>query len=179
MLAAVLCLGSCVMVVPVPLPLPVGGGAPETRGAHAADAPVPAATCPAPPQAAAARAEVLAGANAARAAQGLGPLARSPRLEAVAQGHACDIAARDSVSHVGADGSTLVQRLARAGYRHGVAAENTGRGYDSAEGVLAGWLASPGHRANILTAAVRETGLGLARGRDGRLHWVLVLAEPR
>lgn len=170
-------LAGCVMVIPVPLPpLPAGGPAPV---GPASAGPIPAPPCAPDEGAAAARAELLSRLNAARGAQGLGPLAASARLDAIAQGHACDIAARGSVSHIGADGSDLPTRLARGGYRHGVAAENTGRGYTTAEAAVAGWLASPGHRANILHPRLREAGLGLARGADGRRHWVLLLAEPR
>jgi uncharacterized protein YkwD len=164
------------MVVPVPLP-PLGAPAPAGQ---AATAPIPPAPCPAAPGSAAARADLLAGLNADRAAAGLAPLRASGRLDAIALGHACDLAGGAATGHVGSDGSTLPERLSRGGYRHGYAAENVFRGGEGrAGGVLAFWQGSPGHRRNLLHPAMREAGLGVAAGRDGRLSWVLLLAEPR
>lgn len=177
-LAAALALAGCVAVIPVPIPLPAGGPGPAPRPASEAGPP-PAPPCPAPARAPAERARLLEGLNALRAAEGRAPVAASARLEAAAQRQACDNAARGSIGHVGADGSDLARRLAQVGYRHGIAAENTGRGYADAARALAGWSASAGHRTNLLLAGVREAGLGLATGPDGRPYWVLVLAEPR
>jgi uncharacterized protein YkwD len=51
-------------------------------------------------------------------------------------------------------------------------AENIGGGYSSPEEVVAGWMGSSGHRANILSGSYWETGVGYqAGGSDGR-HWV-------
>lgn len=40
--------------------------------------------------------------------------------------------------------------------------ENIGAGYNSPAGVVAGWMASPGHRANILNASLTQVGAGYA-----------------
>lgn len=44
---------------------------------------------------------------------------------------------------------------------------------------MAGWLDSPGHRANILKAEFTEIGVGVATG-DGKygIYWVQVFATP-
>jgi uncharacterized protein YkwD len=96
------------------------------------------------------RAAVIAGVNDARAGAGLAALRENDRLTQAAQGHACDIAARGSVSHTGSDGSDLTGRLRGAGYRFSAAAENTGRGFGSPERAVDWWMNSSGHRANIL-----------------------------
>jgi len=45
--------------------------------------------------------------------------------------------------------------------------------------VVAGWLNSPGHRANILKPEYKEIGVGVANG-DGKyqMYWVQVFATP-
>ena len=44
-----------------------------------------------------------------------------------------------------------------------------------------GWLASPGHCANIMEPRFRETGIALAVGRasDRPTYWVQVFAAPK
>ena len=71
-------------------------------------------------------------------------------------------------------------RIAQAGYggwqRIG---ENIAAGDRTAESVVAGWLDSPGHRANILKPEYREIGVGVATGEGKyRIYWVQVFATP-
>jgi uncharacterized protein YkwD len=42
--------------------------------------------------------------------------------------------------------------------------ENIAAGYPTPESVVAGWMASPGHRENILSAQFTEIGVGMANG---------------
>ena len=164
-------LSACVVVAPVGLPVAAPVVAPPPV---AAAGPAP---CAAPPGAAAARATALAQINAERRAAGLAALAPSAALQRAAQSQACDNAARDQISHVGADGSDLRTRLARVGYGPRVAAENTYMGGADPAATVGFWMRSAGHRSNILLPAAREAGLGLADG--ARRHWVMVAAAPR
>lgn len=176
-LAAILgpALAGCIVVVPVATgPVVLGHAYPN----HPAPGPAPAsANCPRPVRAAAAQAEVLSRINAERRAKGLATLRASARLSRVAQAHACDNAPRRSISHTGSDGSDLGQRLRREGYQFATAAENTGLGFDSPTRAMALWMASSGHRSNILNPSVTELGVGMADGP--RPAWVLVMARPR
>lgn len=107
------------------------------------------------------------------------PLAAAAPLEAAAAAHARDMAARDYFAHRGADGSEPRDRVSRAGYASRLTGENIASGPESAEEVVAGWLASPGHCANIMDARFRHIGVGLAAGRkDGRLYWVQTFGAP-
>ena len=36
---------------------------------------------------------------------------------------------------------------------------------------MAGWMDSPGHRANILNCQARAIGVGVAAAADGTLYW--------
>ena len=102
--------------------------------------------------------------NAARASTGLGALTVDPALTVTAQTHARENAARQSLDHVGSGGSDLLKRFGRSGLAPGLAAENTGVGYATAEAAFAGWMASPKHRENILRPQITVVGIGLAVG---------------
>ncbi len=139
---------------------------------------LPALACETPANLSALRTEVVAGINAARADAGLPAVRELSTLTAVAQSHACDNAARGSIAHTGSDGRDLTARLRDAGYRFATAAENTGRGFGSADRAVAWWMASPLHRANILNRAVRDVGVGVAIG-DGTPYWVVDFGASR
>lgn len=175
--AALLFLQGCI-VVPIVIPGSVFADmSPGGNSAHLAPLPLPAG-CIRPPEAEAMQARMLALINGYRAEQGLGSLRASPRLATVAQGHACDNAARAGIDHTGSDGSTLEARLERGGYRWWAAAENTGLGFaDSPERMFAYWQNSPHHNHNMLKPEITEAGLGFTGG--GRPSWVLNLGKPR
>jgi len=117
------------------------------------------------------RAQLLTLYNQARAASGLPPLARSPILEAVAQAHADDCAARGWCSHIGSDGSRASQRIARAGYASRFNGENWAWSR-SADQAFDMWytqeipIQGP-HWKNILSPNYAEVGFGIAAWRGG------------
>src|SRR5262245_6628791 len=98
-------------------------------------------------------AEVFRRVNIERAAAGLKPLARAPELDLAARRHTEDMARGDFLSHTGSDGSSPATRIRAAGYPALTSGENAAAGYSTAESVVAGWMQSPAHRANILGAA--------------------------
>ena len=62
----------------------------------------------------------------------------------------------------------------------GLAGENVAYGYPSGKSVVDdGWMTSPGHRANILTPAFTQMGVGARKGRDGRWYVAQVFGAPR
>lgn len=124
-------------------------------------------------------ARVVALVNEQRVAKGLSTVVLEQRLTSTAQLHACDSAARNRMDHIGSDGSTLPDRALASGYPFRNIAENIAAGQLTAEEVVADWMASPGHRRNILTHGLRDLGLGQAIAKDGTVHWVLNLAQPR
>lgn len=135
---------------------------------------LPAAACVVPPGGDALRHEALVRINHERARAGLMALAPSPVLDGAAQRHACDNAAHNRMSHTGSDGSQFGERIRRAGYSYRRANENVALGFSDAAAVVSAWMRSPGHRQNVLDRGTQEIGLAVARGRDGRLHWVMV-----
>jgi len=58
--------------------------------------------------------------------------------------------------------------------------ENIAAGYESPERVVAGWMDSPGHRANILRPEYKEIGVGMRTG-DGEYgnYWVQMFGTPK
>ena len=95
-------------------------------------------------------------------------------LEAVAAGHANEMAIKGYFSHTGANGSSVGDRTTAQGYKWCFVAENIARGQTSLQEVMIGWTNSKGHYKNMIHKQVRE--FGLARGADN--NWVMVLAKP-
>lgn len=111
--------------------------------------------------------------NHQRAAAGLAPLSRSRPLDRAAAAHAQDQAQGGFFGHTGSDGSNAHARIRLAGYDACLSAENIAMGQTSEAAVLGDWMASSGHRANILHP--RAEDFGFARVGE---TWVMVLARP-
>jgi uncharacterized protein YkwD len=108
------------------------------------------------------------------------PLGLSRKLSEAAAEHARAMARRNFFDHRGADGSQPKDRVLRAGYQPRLTGENIALGPESAEEVVAGWLASPGHCANIMDSRFQDIGIGLASGRGrGKIYWVQTFGAPR
>jgi uncharacterized protein YkwD len=116
--------------------------------------------------------------NAERAKAGCAPLAVDPRLTAAAQAHSADLAAGSYFSHDSRDGRTPFQRIAAAGYDYSVAAENIAAGQRTAQDVTAGWMKSPGHRANILNCSLVHIGVGYTAGGAYGTYWTQDFGTP-
>lgn len=129
------------------------------------------------PLAAAAR-QALDLVNAERVRRGLAPLRFDSRLATAAQRHSQDQAARRQMSHQGSDGSDAGVRIRRSGYVWSAWAENIAYGQASAGSVVNAWMNSSGHRLNILSTTLIDTGVGVAVGSDGRYYWTQVFAAP-
>ena len=76
------------------------------------------------------------------------------------------MAVRDFFSHTGAGGSSASQRVSAEGYSWSLVGENIAAGYDTAAETFATWAASPGHRANMLNCAFRQTGIAVVYQAD-------------
>jgi uncharacterized protein YkwD len=56
------------------------------------------------------------------------------------------------------------------------AGENIAKGQKTAEAVMTAWMASDGHRKNILSAEYTEIGVGFAQGEA--THWTQIFLKP-
>jgi uncharacterized protein YkwD len=110
--------------------------------------------------------DALKAINAHRAQAGCPALRLNPALQAAALGHANAMARQDFFSHKGRNGSTMQDRIEAEGYRWRALAENIAAGQKTGADVVATWMASDGHRANILNCTFRETGLAVVYQAD-------------
>jgi uncharacterized protein YkwD len=113
--------------------------------------------------------------NAERAERGLGRLGRDDRLAAAAQRHARDMVARSYFAHVSPAGSSPLDRIRTTGYipsaGRWIVGENLGWGTGrmaTPREIVAAWMGSPTHRANVLQGRYREIGLGVLTGNPKR-----------
>jgi uncharacterized protein YkwD len=104
--------------------------------------------------------------NNERGKAGCSPVTLNATLTKAAQAHSEDMAAHQNMSHTGSDGSDPGDRITRAGYSWSTYGENVAYGYATPEKVMAGWMSSPGHKANILNCSFKEIGVGLAQPND-------------
>lgn len=120
--------------------------------------------------------------NNTRQTSHLSRLIRSERLDKAAVAHGQDMAQNNFFSHVSSDGSRLGGRVKRQGYTACFAAENIGWGspYAAPEAMFEGWMASQGHRQNILTTRATEFGYARVEDPDGSHDplWVMVFGKP-
>ena len=109
------------------------------------------------------------------------PLRWNEKLAAAALAHSRDMATRNYFSHVGQDGSAVGDRAAREGYRWSRIGENIATGQGSPEQVVAGWLASPHHCANIMEPGFTEMGAAyfVNPKSDTIIYWSQVFGTPR
>ncbi|QKZ05174.1 CAP domain-containing protein [Pseudomonas eucalypticola] len=101
------------------------------------------------------------------------PLAWNATLAQVAQAHAQDMANRNYFDHLDHDGHTPGDRAELAGYNAQALGENIAAGQDSVAKVVAGWLASPGHCANLMNPQFRDLGAAYATDpkSDAGIYW--------
>lgn len=103
------------------------------------------------------------------------------RLAQAAQGHAEDIASHKRIDHVGTDGATLRERIARTGFPFDRASEGIAV-YKTPEIAVDFWMDEPPdgpHRQNITNCQYTDIGLGLAYDDRGWRWWVMDVAHRR
>jgi len=108
------------------------------------------------------------------------PLALSEKLSQVALAYARDMAAGGYMNHTGRDGSSPAQRITRSGYHWREVGENLASGVMTADEVVAGWLGSPEHCANLMDPLYRQMGVGFAvNPHDQRgVYWAMEFGTP-
>ena len=117
--------------------------------------------------------QIVDQANAQRAAAGLAPLHANLKLSQASQIHAHDMALEEIMEHTLSDVALpdLKSRANYVGFKYGWLGENIARGYNDGTSVTAGWMASPGHRANILNPNYTEIGVGVRTDAQGILYF--------
>ncbi len=123
-----------------------------------------------------ATADLAARINHERTSRGMIPYALNAQLHAAAQTHASDIARTGVNSHTGSDGSTVRDRVARAGYGSyswGIRVGENWAFYPDAMTAMQMWMNSAQHTQNILHSVYREFGIGIAQAKNGATIYVV------
>lgn len=91
-------------------------------------------------------------------------------LDQAAAAHSLDMATQNYFAHDSLDGRTPAQRAEAAGYAWRTIGENIAAGYPTVQAVVAGWMASDGHCANLLNPAFRDIGVACVPGTPGSTY---------
>ena len=104
------------------------------------------------------------------------PLGWNPALGAAAQGHSKAMAYGNYFAHQDPDGDMPADRARAAGFRGRQIGENIAAGQSSPSKAMAGWLASPGHCANLMNPMFTQVGAGYAAQArsDKGVYWTMV-----
>jgi uncharacterized protein YkwD len=135
-----------------------------------------AQACDLPPNTAGLASDLGLTVNTVRSKEGERGLARNALLDTAAQRHACWLSTHNTFSHTGDGGSSPRDRIKAAGYPARISSENIAHGQKNASLVVKDWLASKGHRENIMRSSVTDYGVGVAL-LSGRLVWVMLYAS--
>jgi len=108
------------------------------------------------------------------------PLAWSATLGSAAETHSRAMANGNFFDHKDRDGRTPGDRAELAGYTGGLVGENLAAASDSTDKVVDGWLASPGHCANLMNPEFRELGAAYASDpkSDAGIYWTALFGAP-
>ncbi|MBU0522434.1 MAG: CAP domain-containing protein [Gammaproteobacteria bacterium] len=108
------------------------------------------------------------------------PLSWNPALGAAAQGHSKAMAYGNYFAHRDPDGDGPADRARAAGYRGRQIGENIAAGQSSPGKAMAGWLASPGHCANLMNPMFTQVGAAYAADArsDEGVYWTMMFGAP-
>lgn len=130
--------------------------------------------------------DVISAVNALRDSYRLTPYSISPTLMITAQAHADYMAATGIVSHTGAGGSSVTDRLLAAGYPlagdlslGGFRSENITSGPENmaAQAAVNQWTGDALHLSTMISPSLSEIGAGISVS-GGRAYYVIDCAQP-
>jgi uncharacterized protein YkwD len=108
------------------------------------------------------------------------PLVWNATLGSAAETHSRAMANQNFFDHKDRDGRTPGDRAELAGYAGQQVGENIAAGQDTVRKVVDGWLASPGHCANLMNPQFRELGAAYAVDpkSDAGIYWTAMFGTP-
>lgn len=121
--------------------------------------------------------ELLRYTNQNRLEKGLPNLLDNTQLDQAAKNKAEDMFSKNYWAHNSPDGTTPWFFITQAGYSYVYAGENLARGFNSANEVVNAWMASPDHRANILSSNYKDVGFAVEHGNLSGEETFLVVQE--
>ena len=102
--------------------------------------------------------------NQDRIKYGLKPLAPNPKLEAAAEAKAKDILKNNYFAHVSPTGREPWDFIKGQGFKYAFAGENLAINYTNPYELENDFMASPGHRENLLSPLFTEVGIAVLSG---------------
>jgi hypothetical protein len=120
--------------------------------------------------------DIISITNQQRASNGLGALATNAALNQAALSKAQDMFTKDYWAHCSPDGTCPWYFITAAGYSYTAAGENLAKDFDTSQGVVDAWMASPDHRANLLNSSYKDTGVAVMNGTLQGTPTTLVVA---
>jgi hypothetical protein len=121
--------------------------------------------------------EIISRTNDERELRGLAALTENEKLRKAALAHSHNMALQRTLSHE-LDGRNADERVKEAGYDYFAVGENVAYNQPTAEDVVAEWMSSPGHRANILNKDFTEIGVGIASDDQGGAYYTQNFGRP-
>ena len=116
--------------------------------------------------------------NALRQARGAPNVRLSSELTAAAKTHARDMSVQNRPWHFGSDGSSPLDRAARAGYEGRLIGENISETFETELETLAAWMDGTETREVILDRRARDMGFAWHQESSGKIWWTLVVGQP-
>ena len=101
-------------------------------------------------------------------------------LASSAESYSRQMANNNFFDHKDREGRTPGDRAELAGYSARLIGENIAAGHDSVSKVVNGWLASPGHCANLMNPQFQELGAAYAVDpkSDAGIYWTAMFGTP-
>ena len=115
--------------------------------------------------------------NKEREANGVGSLTINAQLSQAAAQKAEDMLKNDYWAHNSPSGTTPWVFIKNSGYNYVYAGENLAKGFSTSQEVVAAWMASPSHRANMLSSNYKDVGFAVVTGRLNGEDTVLIVEE--
>lgn len=123
--------------------------------------------------------EVIRLVNIERTNRGLPALTTNWQLSRVARYKSQDMVNKNYFSHTSPTYGSPFTMMQNFGLKFSSAAENIAYGQRTPKEVVTAWMNSSGHRANILSQSVTQTGVGVAKKADGTLYWTQMFMRPQ
>lgn len=115
--------------------------------------------------------------NELRAAAGSAPVQLNPQLTAAAATHSRDMSIQNRPWHFGSDGSSPIDRVARAGYPGQMLGETISETFETELETLAAWMQQKDTRDIILDKRARNMGFAWYQDANGKVWWTLLMGS--
>jgi hypothetical protein len=116
--------------------------------------------------------------NRERTQRNIPGLAYNSKLAVAADSKARDMIARKYFAHVDPDGHYIWDKIVANGYYpYTILGENLAIDFGDTEGLVAAWIDSPTHRANLLNPSFKDQGMGVSLGDTNNGEYSVAVAN--